>query len=805
VNRTEQEVPPAPPDSDSLEEVDAPAGRRGDSRKAWILAGSLALGCAASVAVEAPPWVGIAALLLAAAARAKASRLLPVLILLGGVSWGGIRLAEPVPGPVEKRVAAAPGGVFHLWVRGRLFSLESYAEGSRGELRIESYWDNEAWRASRERVRVYLPIPPVVDGARLEASVRFRRPGGATNPGQFNGREFLRRKGIRLVGSVTRRALVAVEEPAFPNPLAAYRRALGAAIRRDTGPHSGVVCALLLGDRGDLDPDTREALERSGLFHLVALSGLHVGLLLILLMAGCHLAGIRPLRRDWICLGAIVLYGLIVAPRASFTRAGIMAAAYVLARVLARPGAGWHAFLWAASFLLLLNPLWCLDTGFQMTFLGTLGILLLYGRVPEAVRRLPGGETVIPLLWVGFSAQLGVLPILACGFHRVSLVGWLLTPLAVLPVMALQGAGLLYMAGGAFVPGLHRVLGWIMEAAARLFLVLPGEAARWRWSSLFLPSPSLLWVGLFFTGLAMAGLGRRRVRTVGWVLLAFSCVGAWCVPVPFRADRASTLAVLDVGQASCQVICDGDRTLLVDAGNGVFRGPSSGRRVVEPFLAALGIRSLDGVFLTHWDKDHAGSAEGLLRTFPTGFLAYPSTDPPPGGDDGALSRLCRSKGIRLIPLSRGNRVALPWISFEVLHPDAASPLGNENERSLVLRCSWRGKRLLFTGDIGGEAERELCAAGFLSPVDILLVPHHGSGAASTGAFIDAVRPGRSIISVGRNNAFHHPAERTLWRYRSRHLALDRTDRHGAVAVVFREGRYTVWRMCDGDWSHRAAP
>ena len=136
--------------------------------------------------------------------------------------------------------------------------------------------------------------------------------------------------------------------------------------------------------------------------------------------------------------------------------------------------------------------------------------------------------------------------------------------------------------------------------------------------------------------------------------------------------------------------------------------PTSGRTVVEPYLASMGVRQLEGLVLTHWDEDHAGSAPDLLRDLPTGFLAFPATDPPRPGLSGRIADLCRRRGVRFLPLSRGSRITLDDLDLEVLNPPDPSSLADENDRSLVFRTALGGYPLVFS-EIWKPPERRRCS------------------------------------------------------------------------------------------------
>ncbi len=720
----------------------------------------------------------------------------PLLCILG-LSIGGWRLSPVRADRLTEAVARGNGPQFH-WVQGQVLQAEPWTDGCRVALSSTAFREGDRWVPSDARIRAYLPLPPPLPGSSYEASLRLALPSAATNPGQFDMREYLQREGFDLTGTCRAPELFRAGPPGLWNPLARYRLAMEQRLMADGGKSGGALLAILLGERGLMEPAQVDALSVSGLFHLVALSGFNVGLLLLALAAAAHAFGVHPRTRDLASLLMLLAYGALVASQPSLSRALLMAGVFLAARLFARPHGGLLA--WSASLALLLayDPLWILDSGFQLTFAATLGIIVLWDAIPAQLPGPAASAAVLRLLWVGLAAQLATLPFVVLSFHRVSLLGWLATPLASLPLLAVQVLGTAYLFGLAFVPGLHQLLGMALDHLTRLFLVLPLWLGEGRWGTVFVDEPAWGWLAAFAAaGILLCAGG--RLRRPGWVLATFSIVGAWCAPVLFPRPVAPSIAVLDVGQASCQVLRWGTHTLLVDAGNGTPKGPTTARTVIEPYLAAAGVRTLDGLVLTHWDEDHAGSAADLLQDFPVGFLAYPATDPPGSGSPARTAGIASRRGVRQVPLKRGSRLSWPGLTMEVLHPAAPTRLVGENDHSLVCLARLGCASACFTGDVEGAGEEEMVEEGVLSSAYALMVPHHGSATSSSLRWVQAASPRLAIFSVGRENRFGHPAAEVLERYRLLGIRVARTDRDGALLLQLGGRLPVLWRMRDGDW------
>ncbi|MFZ5984854.1 MAG: DNA internalization-related competence protein ComEC/Rec2 [Acidobacteriota bacterium] len=768
-------------------------------RTALVLALAAGAGAANFLATSIFPMAASAALAALCASKPRlrtASTALFAAVL--GLWIGGLGLREPEPDGLEILVREAGGEAF-VWVRGSVVHAQPWVDGSRCLLRVSTFGGAGGDHPCRSRVLAYLPIPPPVEGSAFEASLRLEAPRPPTNPGQPDRAARLEREGTDLVATCRSPGLFRASPPPFLGLVSRYRRALESRFLRAEGGDAAILLAVLLGERGLLSEDQVEVLSRSGLYHLVALSGQHVGLLLLLFSFLAHATGVSPSVRDGAGLILLGLFGLLAASSASLTRALLMAGLFLTARLLARPQGAFGAWSFALAALLVLHPAWLLDAGFQLTFAATFGILILWDALPESLSGPGLRQQVLRLLWVGLCAQLATLPILALTFHRISLLGWLATPLASVPLLGLLAFGIPYMAGLAFVPLAGDGLLWILAGLGRVFLWLPSALGSVRSASLFLPPPSGTWVALFagaFVLLARKG----RWRRAGWILLVFSAVGALVHPQLHPKDLPPSMAVLDVGQASCQVLLDGEDALLIDAGTSSSRGPTSARSVIEPFLAASGLRRVRGMLLTHWDADHAGAAPELLLDLPVGFLGYPATDPPRENLPRRIADRAQSAGVPLVPLASPDELGIGRWRIRVANPGRTSAEEKEeNDRSLVLIVQGPLRSILFTGDIGRRTEARLLRTGALPRAEVLVAPHHGASSANSPEWVEALRPRAAVFSVGRSNRFGHPADSVLQAYGRAGSRILRTDRDGAILLTAPQGRTLFHRHRDGDW------
>jgi len=673
------------------------------------------------------------------------------------------------------------------------------------------------------RLTALTPLPELHYGDEIRGRFRLRHPRRFDNPGSFDYPGYLAAQGIFLEGWT--REPVEVVPAARGSALLAWVFRLRALIlaRLDAAmppAKAGLLKATVLGDRSGLTPEMNQAFLDSGTYHILAISGLNVSIL-----AGTLFGLFRLLRASprLAAGGAAVLvtwYAALAGAGASVIRAAVMADVYLFAVVLDRRGDVLNSLALSALALLWWNPWFLYDVGFQLTYLATLGIILILPRCERGLARLPRPvRWVLESVAITLAATAMTLPILAANFNRVSPAGFL----ANIPIVPLSGliTGLGTAACAAVLvtptglPWLNQVNGWLVDllfALARWFAGFP-------WSSLRVYTPTVGMVLAYyaaascalarFPGAAAPGEPVRPRRWAGWAAALCCLILAGLVYsrlTPSGVEPSVRLTVLDVGQGEAiYVAYPGNARMLVDAGGMSGEGFDVGLRVITPYLLHEWVGELDVLVLTHPESDHVGGAATLLKTFPVGEVWTGSSVA------GSATELWIEEYLRQrrIPHRIVTAGSLPgrWggATVEVLHPDssgaagAAPPAGRPlrpNNRSIVLRIGLGDQAVLLTGDIEREAEQMLVSSGKNLRAQVLKVPHHGSRRSSTEAFLDAVRPTAALISVGYRNPFRHPNPEVLERYRSSGTRVWRTDQSGAITVEMRPDGTTVWGRRD---------
>lgn len=715
-------------------------------RLAWPI--PAVLGAMGGILLALGVWWGALPLLLGAGlALGQARPLLALLALLaGGAGFGSARLVISRPDPL------AP------WI-GALVTLDGH-------------WDGQFLSLDEPRARVALAPKPLARPGRLRVSGRLLAPDGRRTPGGFDQAAWLRAQGGLFLPTPTAVLVAAkVRQSAGEGGVRGwFRRGLLAGLPQR---EAALMQAIELGDRSDIGREdfaegyaVRDGFNRSGLAHLMALSGQNVALITGVLIWLLGRLGWAPGLRYGVPAALLGLYLALVGLSPSITRAVIMGAVVLVALAVGRGRVEPYGLIALTALVcLLLFPLWLLDIGFQLSFLAVLG-LTLSGRVAELLPgRVPGwlrlgvAATVL--------AELATLPVIAGTFGQMPLVG-LPANLLAAPVMAvLVPSGFLAGLLGPLAAPLNVVNGvlagvllWIAETGGRFPVLTWGTVS---------PAGVIAYALCALAGVLWL-LGRVRAPVALGTLLA--CTALTLIPNILRPARE--MVFLDVGQGDSTVIRLPGLTLLADAGGSVNSDYDVGGRTVVPALRALGIRRLDLLIATHADTDHIEGVSGVLRELPVGELWIGHNKLGDPVLDGVL-QTAREQGVRVREVRRGDQITAAGATLTVLWPPGNVWSTEDNDNSVALRLESRGWHTALLGDLADPAE-SLVGPG---PLNVLKAAHHGSRYSTGEAILRQTTPADAVISVGRNT-YGHPHPDVLSRLQTAGVKVWRTDQSGTI-------------------------
>ena len=528
---------------------------------------------------------------------------------------------------------------------------------------------------------------------------------------------------------------------------------------------AGLAAALVLQRREGLQAGEVASMRRSGLVHLLSVSGLHVGLVAVLVWGALNLAGVNPRTRRWLVIAALVGFSLLAGGNAPVRRAAAAGIAYLAARQLGRPLEPLPTVWAIVAGLVALEPAVVLQPGFELSAFVTLALVRWMAPLASLLHVVP--QRIALALAVALVAQGASTPLVGGYFAVVPPLGVVANLLAAPLELLLVGASLLALAvaplssslGGSALLGV--ALGqWLLDRASAV-----GGLLSWP----FPPLPAVLAVVLAV--LALAALTRARFALPAALLVVAATLG-WMALPGLPAPSSHRVRVLGVREGMAILVESGETAVLVDAG----RSPGDAWRE----LARARVRRLDALVVTHPDADHTGGAAILVERLKVRRLCFPRAL----GERAeivALRRAARLAGVEEVALAEGQRLRLGAIDCEVFWPPPAME-GADNDASLVARFGFGGARVLIAGDVEAAGEGSVLARGESPRAEVLQLPHHGSRTSSTPAFLAAVGPVIALAATGTHPRFAYPDP----------LVVQRVRALPAVMVGQGEGVGSVW-------------
>ncbi|NLJ40195.1 MAG: DNA internalization-related competence protein ComEC/Rec2 [Clostridiales bacterium] len=635
----------------------------------------------------------------------------------------------------------------------------------------------------------------------IEVEGELEKPQGQRNPKGFDYRSYLARRKIHYVLGVPQRKIVSVEPGKFPWPRSwivhmrgfmadAYDRYIG-------GTPATLLKAMTLGERWALPSEIKDQFAITGVAHILAISGLHIGFLVLMLLWLTNKLRLKS-GMAFIVQGIVLLiYCAMVGGNPSVVRATVMAIVLVGGRAIGRKADSLNSMFLAAFIILIFKPLDLWEVGFQLSFGATAGIILYSKTFSDKFKRLP--RNIAGSLATMASAQLGTWPLIAYYFNIFSPVSFAAN-LILIPIAGIMvTSGLLFPILVSILPILASVMGWWLWWICSLFIWANKWLSGFSWSSLSVVSPNLLFLTVYYIiFFIMSGQRPRWIKKPACIsgILAFTLLVSLIIAPIF--DNNFKVVFVDVGQGDCIYIRTPDKKHILVDGGGKPPGMGEfdvGKEVVLPFLLKNGVRRLDLVVMSHGHEDHMMGLIPVIKDLKVdAFLEFPPWEPTDGYKE--LKGLAQRKGVKCLIGKGGDTYRIGRDVFiDIIYPVSDKNLleglyeNNENNLSLVMNIRYGDINLMLTGDIEKGVESYL-SEHWNEEVSVLKVAHHGSKTSSIKEWIKVISPKVAVIQSGKNN-FGHPNPDVLERLEEQGAKIFRNDNSGAITFHFKEGRCRI--------------
>ncbi len=616
----------------------------------------------------------------------------------------------------------------------------------------------------------------------------------AANPGNFDARDYYRRKGVDFMMFADKGEIVNYKINYIDESLYYVRKSLEntylSALPKDK---AGVLLAMTSGDKSLLTDDIKNLYRNGGIAHILAISGLHISMIGTVLLKILKKAGISYGRAAVISGVAVIMFGMLCGFGISALRAIIMFIIMVASGVLGRAYDSLTALGIAAVVILIINPMNMLSASFLLSFSAVYGAVYV-DKVLNSFLRTE--NFIAKSMILSFSIQLTILPVLMFFYYEIPLYSCLIN-VVVLPFAGVLLAGALIggILGFIFMPVAGMVLGvcsLILEGysiVCKAFEYLP-------FNTIITGRPSPVIIGAYYVFLIgmMVFLENYNKEKYNMTLriLAMTLVSmVWTYALSFKNFGNTEVVMLDVGQGDGIFASADGLKLFFDGGSSDEN--SVGKYRILPYLKYRGVSHIDYWFVSHTDNDHiSGLAEVLESGYRVDCLVFAKGMPE---DDKSeyLRKLAEKNKTRVVALGRGEAIMYKNTYLKCIYPYENGDNSDKNEASMVIELISGDFKALFTGDAGERAEKEMIESGVLEDIMLLKCAHHGSKYSSTEEFLDIVRPEAVIISAGEDNSYDHPNDEALCRLYNVCKNVYCTIDDGPVRIVFKNGKMLI---CD---------
>lgn len=710
----------------------------------------------------------------------------------------------------------------------------NYKQGdvsTRLTLRAQQIRDRDQWRPVSGRIDVITDgrIVDVQVGDRIQVFGKLTAFSVPSNPGQFDFAWYYRaQRKLAVVTSLAPECVQVVQSASWSlHLLPMLRRELNEVLWRYISPdEAAFASAIMLGNREQLSTDRRDQFLKTGTAHLLAISGLHVGILASIFYLFYRLGILNRRRCLWVIIGFVIFYAWLVEFRPPATRAAILIGTYCAGRLWGEASFSLNLLALAGIVVLVISPFDLFNLGAQLSFLAVATLCLtkdlltiqppsdpldrlIASKRPFVIHMMFGlGRLIRSAYLVSIIVWLVAMPLVAHHFHVVAPIGLLINPLLLLPLTLALYAGLMVLVTGWVFPPIATLAGWFCQWNLKWVEDIVNGSERLDFSHFSTPGPTWIGLAVFYLGLTlicMISVSRQRIRWATVFIVGWCFIGWWFpdrLVEQYRklVPRPLICTFIDVGHGTGVLLQMPDgKNILYDGGS--FGSASYGYQSISSVLWSERISQLDTVVISHADLDHYNALPELSRRFRFGEVVMTrqtltSTSP-------SLNRLfdqLQSQGVPLrtvyardppIVDDPKNQVA---DGIRILSPPREGTGGNDNSDSLVLVVEHHGQRILLTGDLEGPGLEALLATDPL-PAGLIMAPHHGSFNSDPSEFVKWSSPRIVVISGARQRI--RPAAVEVYQQQQR--SVFRTDVDGAIRYIVHPKKQKVMTWHQRRW------
>lgn len=638
-------------------------------------------------------------------------------------------------------------------------------------------------------IKMSQDIPSMKYGDSLYIEGEFKQPEEARNYKGYNYKQYLKTKKIIGTVELEKAKILKSSNGSFIHNIQKYIKDTRNGTLTDE--EGNLLLAILLGDKDKLSEDIQESFKTSNLSHMLAVSGAHVSYIILGLTYVLQNSIIGKKNGKIVCIFFLLVFMAITNFTPSVTRACIMAVLTLFSGIIYRKSDVYTNISVAALITLIFNPYSLLDLGFQLSYGGTIGIIIFIKRIQEKKSNSKVINYIKQMALVSIYANIIIIPIMMYHFNTVSFT-FIISNIMASPILGIIViTGFLFIIASITVKPLTRLIAIFIKPILSILIKISQICSKLPFSNILVVTPYMFNVISYYAIILYCIKSKKnnKCKIIICLLIVLILINF----IIYIFPQKLRIFFIDVGQGDSTLIITPDKkTVLIDGG-----GSDSfdvGEKVLLPYLLDRRILKIDYVLISHFDTDHCGGILTIMEKVKVKNIII-SEQAEHSENYERSKKLMIHKKIRLIEVKKGDKIKIGRYSeFKILFPTSRLLSENPlNNNSIVAQFNYNNFKMLFTGDIEKLAEQQILKAEKAEiRADILKVAHHGSKTSSIPEFIKAVKPKIALIGVGKNNTFGHPNQQTIKNLENIKCRIYRTDLQGEIIIkIDQKGRMNV--------------
>lgn len=687
-------------------------------------------------------------------------------------------------------------------------------------LKVEKIDENKKYQNTNLQLNVKKEKENLSYGDKIIVKGNFEEASTARNEGGFNYKQYLKTKKIYGIVTVDKKDVKVVNKnntniiELLANKV---RNSMKGKIEQNlSAATSGLLSGMLIGDKSNLPKEIQEDFRNSSLSHILAISGMHVSYVMLGITFLISKMKFSKKISKIITIVILLFFIILTGKTASVERACFMSVYAILASLLHKRANVLASISISILIILIINPYSILDIGLQLSYGGTLGIVLIYpilkkckkskkekakeNKFQKLIQKIK--EKILDIIRITVSANLVIFPIILYQYNTMSftfIISNLLIS-SIIGIIIILGL-ISVFASYIFMP-LAKIMFFLTQILLNILAQTAHLCAKLPFSKVYFPTPKIYVILIYYLFLIYIILAKRNIISVKKIskkiFIIFIIIVIISNLIVKVIPKEFTISFIDVGQGDSMLISTpkGKRILVDGGGTRDSENFDVGRQTLIPYLLNKGITKLDYIVISHFDSDHATGVAQILGKIDVSSIILTRQLEENDIYRHILS-IAKEKKIKLIYVKEGDVLKIGGIKISIIHPENKLMINNPmNNNSIVCKVEYNSFSMLLTGDIEMEAEELILRKNINLKADVLKVAHHGSKTSTTGEFLKAINPKVALIGVGKNNNFGHPSNEVIQRLKENGTRIYRTDENGEISItVNKKGRIIKIQRC----------